>query len=196
MYFVGDSGTILHFDGSLWTKMASGTREEIDAIYGTSDNNIWAAGYGGHNHTVLLHYDGTSWTIDPISSLPTAQTGGFGSVWCTDSAGHHITIASNSLVYRKKDANPWRSSDSGKVPNYTSGYIGVGVIGNSVNDFFAIGGYGLICHWNGRDWYRYDQFFEPGNPSAFTGDESVKGNTICIVGQKNGTSYVLIGQRK
>jgi len=197
MYFVGKSGVILHFDGTNWTKMESGTTENLEEISGTSNINIWATGYSGHNHTVLTHYNGSLWKVDSISFIPTPLTGGFGSVWCGDSAGHRITIASGSIVYRKTDDGPWRNPDSGKVPNYDGGsYIGIGVRANSHNDLFAIGPWGLITHWNGASWKRYDQFFAPSASGYMTGGASVKGNTACIVGTKDGASWILLGQRQ
>jgi hypothetical protein len=198
MYVVGDSGLIMHSDGKNWSKMASGTKENISSISGTSNQNIWASGFNSSTGTsILLHYDGTAWGIDLLSNHPVSETGGFLSVWTADSMGHTVAATSGSLVYRKTDSDSWRNGDSGKVPNFAGGgYIGISIKGNSSNDLFAIGPWGIIIHWNGRSWHRYDQYFEPSNSSFFTGGASVKGNTICIVGMKNGKSWVLIGQRK
>ncbi|MDP4288605.1 MAG: hypothetical protein Q8922_11775, partial [Bacteroidota bacterium] len=199
LFVVGDSGTILHFNGTTWTKMSSPTKKNLQEISGTSDKSIWACGYNSSTGgSVLLHYDGSSWSIDPLSNKPVSATGGFLSVWTADSGnGHTVSATSGSIVYRKTDDGAWRNTDSGKVPNYAlGGYVGLGLRGNGSNDLFAVGPWGLVIHWNGKSWYRYDQYFQPNNSSYITGGASVHGNTACVVGVKNGTSWVLVGQRQ
>lgn len=197
LFVVGDSGLVAHFDGKSWTKMATGTRENLYSISGTDNNNIWAAGYNIDNgHTVLLHYTNGFWVFDPFSNIPTPITGGVGSVKAFDSAGHNVTLASASFVFHKRDSEPWVNVDSGKIPNNYAGYIGIGLTGNSPNDFLCVGSWGLVIHWNGKGWKRYDQYFEPDNAAYGAAGMSFRNNTACIVGVKNGTSWVLIGQRK
>ena len=198
MYFIGKKGTIFHFDGTNWSRYPRVTLEDLQSIWGTSDSNIWACGYNfSTGNTVLVHYNGNSWSVDPKSTIPTSQSGGFMSVWSCDSAGHAITFASGSLVYRKTDTGAWRS-DSGRVPNLLpdNTYLGLGLIGNAANDVFAIGASGLIIHWNGASWHRYDQFFDLNANNYGTGGASMKGNTDCIVGEKDGASWILVGQRQ
>ncbi len=50
MYFVGDNGSIVHYDGSNFEKMESGT-EVIDFtdIYGIDNGNMWICGYDNDN---------------------------------------------------------------------------------------------------------------------------------------------------
>ena len=62
---VGDSGTLLRYDGSTWTKQAIDTTEDLTAIAGTAPDDIWVAG-----RQSLLHFDGTSWQFEPLSVLP------------------------------------------------------------------------------------------------------------------------------
>src|SRR5947209_4128080 len=110
MYFVGNSGLILHFDGTNWTKLTTGTIKDLRSISGTSDKNIWACGYkSSTQQSVIVHYDGASWTEDSLSKIPIAQTGGYSSIWSKDSAGHSVELVSGSLVWRKTDNGPWRS---------------------------------------------------------------------------------------
>lgn len=58
LWAAGESGTIVHFDGSEWHDEASGTSATLDAIFGFSASDIWAAGDSG----TLLHFDGKSWS--------------------------------------------------------------------------------------------------------------------------------------
>ena len=67
--------------------MTSGTTYDLKAIYGSGASDIYAVGYtiGPPSLSVILHYDGTSWTpqssglanaqLAPSSSPPTAKLG-------------------------------------------------------------------------------------------------------------------------
>jgi hypothetical protein len=78
---------ILHWDGTTWSVVPSpnvGPKSESQSnrllgITANSPNDIWAFGSyfasdgSGHQMTLLLHYDGTNWTIAP-SPNPTKGT--------------------------------------------------------------------------------------------------------------------------
>lgn len=193
MFFVGDSGTILHFDGTNWTKMNSGTTRQLNSICGTSDNNIYAVGYNtSTGQSEVLHYNGSSWSEDVLATSGTAQNWGIGSVWACDSASHTFAAASGTSVFRRTDNGTWRNDSIIAL----STQIGMDVTGQSSNDIFAVGSFGLVLHWNGASWQRYDQFLSESDPSYFPQQISMNENTICIVGYKDGTSWVLVGQRQ
>ncbi|MDP4233811.1 MAG: hypothetical protein Q8922_06515, partial [Bacteroidota bacterium] len=193
MFFVGDSGTILHFDGTHWTKMSTPTKENLYVIRGSSDTDIWATGYNPNTaESEVLHFDGTTWTEDKLSTSGTAYSYGIGDVVEFDSAGHKVLAAAGSTVFRRTDDGPWWMD--GTVPN--GDHIGIGFAAQSPNDLFVAGGWGVVAHWSGKSWKRYDQFYEPDNPVYGAGGASYRGNTLCIVGVKNGTSWVLLGQRQ
>ena len=58
LWFVGASGTVLHFDGENYRLQPTGTDSDLQGIWGSSPQDIWAV---GTNFTVI-HYDGTHWT--------------------------------------------------------------------------------------------------------------------------------------
>ncbi len=199
MYSVGDGGTILHFDGTTWTRMASGTTTRLSSIWGTGDDNVWACGYDQTTgKTTLLHYDDSIWKEDALSVAKGIDAvGGFNPVWTCDSAGHKIAVTTGAIVVKKTDERGWRS-DSGRTPNTLSsgGYVGLYALsGNSANDYVAAGGWGWVGHWNGKSWMRYDVLYNYGLNDYFSGAISMKGNTVCVAGEKNGAGWVAIGQR-
>jgi hypothetical protein len=199
MFFVGNKGNINHFDGTKFTKMASPTTKNLRSVWGTSHNDVWACGFNSSTaETILLHYDGTSWTEDEISvSKGIYATGGFNVVWACDSANHKFVTTSGAILIRKTDNNSWRS-DSGLVPNGLGGgeFIGISPRGNTANDFMVIGGWGFTAHWNGKTWYKYNELFDYNNLNYGASGFHMKGNTACIVGDKNGSSWIAIGRRK
>lgn len=58
LWAVGDSGTILRYDGKVWAPIASGTTANLNYVWGVSDSDVWATGDAG----TLLHWDGTKWS--------------------------------------------------------------------------------------------------------------------------------------
>lgn len=58
IWAVGDGGTILHYNGSVWTGVNSGTVSVIEAIWGAASNDIWAVS----DSAEVLHFNGTQWT--------------------------------------------------------------------------------------------------------------------------------------
>lgn len=61
LFFVGEGGTIVYYDGSEFTMMESGTDIHLESITGTGPDNVWISGYNESDiRTVLLHYDGNT----------------------------------------------------------------------------------------------------------------------------------------
>jgi hypothetical protein len=145
MFFVGNGGKIHHYDGTTFTEMASGTTKDLKSVWGTGHNDVWACGTNtSTGTTILLHYDGTSWSEDPISVLKGGNaTGGFQGVWAVDSSGHKFVTTGGGWLLRKTDDGSWRS-DSGLIPNYLGGksFIGIAPRGNSPSDLMAYGPWG------------------------------------------------------
>src|SRR4030042_4058586 len=56
IFAVGDSGTIIHFDGVSWSVMLSNSTVRLEDVWGTSYIDVFAAG------TAVLHFDGLSWS--------------------------------------------------------------------------------------------------------------------------------------
>jgi hypothetical protein len=57
VWAVGTIGTILHYNGTTWSSVSSGTTQSLRGVWGTSASDVWAVGGSG----TILHYNGTSW---------------------------------------------------------------------------------------------------------------------------------------
>jgi hypothetical protein len=198
MFFVGDKGTIVHFDGTNWMKFPKVTQRHIRSVWGTASNDVWACGWDETTAlSVLLHYDGSNWKEIDVLTLGDIRAGRHGllNIWSCDSAGHKIVVGSGSLVWRKTDEGNWRQ-DSADLKNELGGggASPIGIRGNGANDLLAAGGYGYISHWNGKSWHRYDQFWQPGSNLYGANTLSIKGNTAVVAGSKNG-SWIAVGRR-
>jgi len=58
VFAVGWDGTILHYDGSSWSSMSSGTSNGLAEVWGSSGSDVFAVGSWG----TIVHYDGSSWS--------------------------------------------------------------------------------------------------------------------------------------
>ncbi len=205
MFFVGDAGHIYHYDGSKFTEMQSGTTKNLRSVWGTSNSDVWTGGHtDATGQSILLHYDGVNWqevsnlSSPPLNIYPGAYGHSLEYVWSTDSSGHKIVIPSGSTVWRKTDNGSWRS-DTTLIPNRTTdgGFIALaGTQGNNADDFMTVGGWGWVGHWNGKTWKKYEELYDYGNPNYGALSFSMRGNTACVVGVKNGQSWIAVGTRK
>jgi len=201
MFFVGDYGTIFHFDGSHWEDMPKVTSKNLQSVWGTSHNDVWACGYKqSTGETAIVHYDGSSWTnIDPsvVGANIQAHGDGLSGTWACDSSGHTKIYMCGAFLYRKTDNGSW-INDSATIGNQlgVNSYAALfNIRGNSSNDIMVQGSSGFIAHWNGKSWQAYSNLFGWSNAFYDTPGMSFKTNTACMVGWKNGSGYVAIGQR-
>lgn len=56
VWFVGDEGTVAHFDGQSMHRLVVPTNSNLNAVWGTAYDDVWI---GGEQNT-LLHWDGTT----------------------------------------------------------------------------------------------------------------------------------------
>jgi hypothetical protein len=57
IYAVGSYGTVLHYDGTTWHAMYTGTGELFMTVHGTSAQDIFVGGVG-----IRYHFDGVGWS--------------------------------------------------------------------------------------------------------------------------------------
>jgi hypothetical protein len=81
VFAVGTKGTILHYDGSHWSQMNSGTKEILSGIWGSSSKDVFAVGKIGYNVGFILHYDGNTWSEMARYELDSIIGYRFESVW-------------------------------------------------------------------------------------------------------------------
>jgi len=62
VFAVGSYGTILHYEGSSWEEMPSGTNALLKGIWGSSGTDVFAVGGGFWPNGIIIHYNGDSWS--------------------------------------------------------------------------------------------------------------------------------------
>jgi hypothetical protein len=136
VFAVGESGTIVHYDGSNWSTMSSGTTEHLYGVWCNSGSDVFVVGAGG----TILHYDGITWTA-MTSGTTTAY---FSDVW--GSSGSDVFAVGSSGTVLHYNGTAWSSMSSATGEGLT------GVWGSSGSDVFAVGDHSIKIHYNGTSW--------------------------------------------
>ena len=196
IYFVGRGGTIVHYDGSNWQRIESGTETIIQDIFGDASNNnslpeilAIASDFYHRPGSELIRIDGDAARIIADS---TELQRGLAGIWF--SAGREYWLVGDGVFRARLQPHNWELIRS--FPAYFAHGIG----GTDVNDIWVVGAFGLVSHFNGKSWHHYmgselPKFF--GNLYRVAVTESI----IVIVGQVlpensiDTSGIIIIGKR-
>jgi len=188
MYFVGRGGNIISYNGSSWTKIASGTTLPINDIWGaynstTKQWEILAVASDDVNKKIL-RIQGTSVSSVTDAGLSNSLYG----VWFVPCEKYHVVGAGIGLK-TMLDSSPWNVYPSGMVTSYMSG----GVRGNNINDVFVTGSFFEIVHYNGSTWHNYKDVIPFADGGV--GRVAMKGNLMITVGLSGQNAVAIVGRR-
>jgi hypothetical protein len=92
VWAVGGRGNyVLRFDGAAWSAVAIPVSTTLRSVHGRSADDVWAVGDGSAG----VHWNGSSWTSDPVSASPTDVV-------------NDVFVASNGDAYAALDYNAIR----------------------------------------------------------------------------------------
>ena len=195
LYVVGNNGNIAHYNGSSWEKIESGTTTDLTDVYGDGDN-VFICGYKDFKPTVLLKYNNGVITKlieeNHFEYKTDFISGWIKSVWVKKDKLFSLTFYD---LYRSKTSTKGEGAAiwKGDINSWGSN----AVRGNDVNDIFTTGYNGLLWHFNGVSWKKYDELVNTTDPFYSL---SVKGNIVVAVGERylNGIDrygLIVIGRR-
>jgi hypothetical protein len=177
VFAVGDAGTILHYDGTNWSRMESGTTNYLYSIWGNAADDVYAVGASG----TILHYNGISWF--PMASGTTNDLLGiWGSSVNDIFAVGYAAPGWNVLHY---DGTSWSLMMASWL-----GLIVNGIWGSAGNDVFAVGyayGYDYIAHYDGTSW----SFGGAGTHNILTAVWGSSGSDVFAVGYADPATSIL-----
>jgi hypothetical protein len=140
---------LIHWDGSAWSPVSSGTDDNLYGVWGTGPNDVWAAGASGVEG-VIVHYDGTGWTraFSSTTNAPRAIFAAPDHAWVVG-ALIYPTFGDESILARDANAS-WR-----RVGSAAPGLELFGVWVSRPSDAWAVGDHALL-HWDGVSWSQFD----------------------------------------
>ncbi len=183
MYFVGNAGSIAHFDGTTWTKIQSGTSLDMLDIHGAGDEILAVASDNNPLGETIVSISGNSST--QISSVPLGQHQ-LNGVWFVPNR-HYYVVGDGIYEKHLLSDGGWENG-----PTDITHYGTTKVAGNGLNDVIVVGAFGEFLHWNGVSWKSY--LAQTGIAGAYSG-LAVHGNTVIAVGEANGLAVITIGRR-
>lgn len=199
-FFIYYYGDIVHFDGTRFEIMSSGTTTHLQDIDG-NDERVFITGFSNKAgmEELALEYKQDSWKRIFTSSsvdgnLSNSDLGRPYSVKALDDVAVISTAAAATVKYYYHDGimDIWPEKAT-PLRNYVSVER---IDGNAINDLALITNGGQIVHYNGRDYltiFDYDVTDYPGDPIIWGGD--FKDDVICAVGLVSGQALVIIGRR-
>jgi hypothetical protein len=168
VFVAGDSGTILHYDGTAWSPMATGTTNTLNGIWGSSATDVFATGNTG----TILHYDGSAW-----SPMDSGTTKTFYAIWGISATD--VFVAGDSGTILHYDGSTWSPIDCGAAISIR------GIWGSSATDIFVSATSGNIRHYDGSTWSKMNS----GLKGTFGGIWGTSATDVFIVANKNILHY-------
>ncbi len=142
-------GAIFHFDGSEWVRMEIPTENELNRVWGSGSDDVYAVGENG----TILHYDGKKWTEMESGTIECLTD-----VWGSSKDNVYIAGENGVLYY---DGEKWDRVLSDER------YYFIGLHGNSADNIAVIGRSidpeikkPVIFHFNGDSWSEVDTEIE------------------------------------
>ena len=173
VWAVGESGSIVHWDGTVWTQVPSGEHGPLRGVWASGARDAWAVG----DNAVIVRWDGTTWSPPP--GVPTT---GFHwrAVWGTGPTDLWIVGDDTSVSTPDGDGGAMMHWNGAAWTKY-SGPQSLGALwGTGPNDVWGLGDAHGLFHWDGTTW-----------TTASTGELPQIGTAIC--GRERERSLASVG---
>jgi hypothetical protein len=185
VYVVGNLGTIVHYNGSGWQGITSGTTLPIYDVFGVKDVRTGqyeilcvASNLLLNMGRKILKIQGSTVTEMPDTGLPWS----IHQIWLVP--GRKYIVAGDGTWQVNHLGETWNMI--GGLPNLSTG----SVRGTGLNDVVIGGGFWNLLHFNGST---YRSYF-PRTSGSFT-SVAMKGNLVVAVGGAGGRAIAVIGRR-
>lgn len=134
---VGEAGTIVHWNGSGWSTVASGTTQLLTALAFLSPVNGWAVGAAG----TILHWNGSTWTAVPSQTSEYLR----GIAMISPADGWIVGDGGTLLHW---NGTTWQQVWSPVVVDLSA----IDLLG--AGDGWAVGNGNAFVRWDGHTWAR------------------------------------------
>ena len=154
-----------HWDGTQWSVVPSpslgSSANSFDSVSVASANDIWAVGsyadFSSPSQTLILHWDGTQWSVVPSVGGGTASSSYLTGVAAISANDVWAVGRYGGLILTEHwDGSAWTLVGAANPGLYSNDLIDI--VALSSNDVWAVGSYNtstfqtLTEHWNGSTW--------------------------------------------
>lgn len=160
---VGDSGTVLVYNGAQWSTRPSGTTATLTDVWGTSATDFYATTSDGR----VLRFGATS--VSPVAGVQ--APGQLNGIWGSSSSNVYA-VGDGGLVYRF-NGSAWSRV---RIPTRATLYT---VWGSSASEVYVAGAAGALYRYNGTAWTPEKR---PGGDAQIFGVWGLPGGPVYAVG--------------
>jgi len=192
IYFVGNLGSIAHWNGSSWTKIESGTSLNIYDIRAITTNDdekkifCLAANQNPPFEKELIEVKGIQSKVITVEGIYYSVK----SLWMDRE--ERVYLGGSGRYKGNIKGN--KSYFNEILPEFTN-YATSSITGESNNDIFIAGHFGGLAHYNGLNWKTYEGKETPYFHGKWL-KVAVKGKTVVAVGNEGGLyGKIMIGRR-
>jgi hypothetical protein len=136
VYAVGETGTILKFDGTSWKSQSSGSTADFRAVFGPAS--------GGYVYAVggeIYRLEGSSWVSNNTSTYYCTDLNG---IWGTSESNLFAVGSSGDVCYRYSPTSGYWSNMYLSITEDLKG-----IWGASATEIYVVGSAGVIVKGNG-----------------------------------------------
>jgi hypothetical protein len=194
MYFVGLNGSIVHYDGSTFTKMESPNATKLLEVAGSSDGEyVFAAGYDvvlPTKTTALMIHDGSVEEMYYSDYLVPQTTADYGAISAVDVCGNYAYFVTYKGFWKYNFKH-----NVSIIEKVFKNYDYSPMIVHAPNDILLIGGGYKYAHFNGSTWDFNNDIYNQYSFADYGAD--LKGDIAVITGYTKSLSngIVAIGKR-
>jgi hypothetical protein len=132
VWAAGKHGTVLHWNGTLWSRVGGTPDVDLTGIWASASNDVWAV--GGNQ---VLRWNGSTWS---------SMTSAAGAIAVWGSAANDVWICSSSVATMLH----WDGSTLSQASTGVSGFPHH-MFGTAANDIW-IAAQDRLFHWDGSSW--------------------------------------------
>ena len=202
IYFAGANGSVVHYDGTVFRSLWTGTTVDLREIH-VSDDGEHIFFQGRHNSgyaSVLIElYEGRFNTIYECETLY-PENGNYGYVYSSYLWDDTIYSSTMAGIWQYNYVEKTHHLVPDEISQVAQKYIKV-IAGNNANDYIMAGNWFKFIHYNGVDYHFNQQIIQmigEGNAKLYGGD--MKGDIAVFCGSVLNTSTsgyggIVIGRR-
>ncbi|MBC8215014.1 MAG: T9SS type A sorting domain-containing protein [Candidatus Marinimicrobia bacterium] len=185
IYFVGDQGSLVHYNGIEFTQIESGTEIDLRGVSGSEDGeHVFAVGFSNTTgHSIVLEIENNQCNTLYYCEDVMPSDGNMGSLYRgTDVSGDTAYFATTQGLWKYN----YITGDSlvvlGENVQYVHTRGAQRIIAQSSDDISILTWSSGFIHYNGIDW-QLDNTLTSHLPSIHCMGGDYKGNTIVAVGE-------------